>query len=219
MVCNSLSLYCYILPSRTNDGNNRRELFIACLIYSWIHWWILIYKSYCRIPKWFFYLYICNLLQITFVKNMNFTAIFFPILMKSVKQISSKPFSVFKMSCYIWNTFFNCIVITICEKEPDEQLNQGAKLLKEISENLGVDKLRNNRTNWINYLNGLEANETIYIAEAMVDLCYNYTIEESISNVSRIALTIPFSFIFTVVAKKLSSFVPIICSTRQNITI
>lgn len=76
-------------------------------------------------------------------------------------------------------------IITICEKEPDEQLNQGAKLLKEISENLGVDKLRNNRTNWINYLNGLEANETIYIAEAMVDLCYNYTIEESISNVAR----------------------------------
>ena len=58
-------------------------------------------------------------------------------------------------------------------------------MLKEISENLGVDKLRNNRTNWINYLNGLEANETIYIAEAMVDLCYNYTIEESISNVAR----------------------------------
>ena len=76
-------------------------------------------------------------------------------------------------------------IITICEKEPDEQLNQGAKLLKEISENLGVDKLRNNRTNWINYLNGLEANESIYIAEAMVDLCYNYTIEESISNVAR----------------------------------
>ena len=76
-------------------------------------------------------------------------------------------------------------IIMICEKEKDKQLNQGAKLLSEISEKLGSDKLRNNRTNWINYLNGLETNETICIAEAMVDLCYNYTIEESISNVSR----------------------------------
>jgi hypothetical protein len=43
----------------------------------------------------------------------------------------------------------------------------------------------NNRTNWVNRLHKCQKENDICLAEAIVDLCYNYTIEDSISGVSK----------------------------------
>ena len=76
-------------------------------------------------------------------------------------------------------------IILICESETDQRLTQCAKLLSEIKEQLDSIQCSNNRTNWINYINEFDESEIANMAEAMVDLCYNYTIEESISGVAR----------------------------------
>lgn len=48
-----------------------------------------------------------------------------------------------------------------------------------------ADCFMNNRTNWINQLNRMKITDAVRLAEAIIDLCYNYTIEDSIYNVSR----------------------------------
>lgn len=73
-----------------------------------------------------------------------------------------------------------------------EKLSAGAwKVLEKIREELSREerqegvKLLNNRTNWVNKINELRGNDEAALAEAIVDLCYNYTVEESISGVTR----------------------------------
>ena len=57
------------------------------------------------------------------------------------------------------------------------------------SETTGISKKAKKelgaRSSWIKALNRLKESETVYMAEAMTDICYNFTIEESILNVSR----------------------------------
>lgn len=42
-----------------------------------------------------------------------------------------------------------------------------------------------NRTNWINELNCCPCDDTVCLAEAIVDLCYNYTLEDSIQGAAK----------------------------------
>lgn len=46
-------------------------------------------------------------------------------------------------------------------------------------------KYLNDRSNWYKALDMEEGTDSVCLAEAMVDLCYNYTIEDSISDISR----------------------------------
>lgn len=63
------------------------------------------------------------------------------------------------------------------------------KILKDIQANIentpNGNILIQNRTNWISHLNLLKESEASCLAEAIIDLCYNYTVEDSISNISK----------------------------------
>lgn len=62
-------------------------------------------------------------------------------------------------------------------------LSEVQNKIKIASEKSGQEK-QNNRTNWIQLLNEVRGPEA-YLAEAIVDLCYNYTVESSIEGVCR----------------------------------
>lgn len=81
-------------------------------------------------------------------------------------------------------------------EEIREKMPQALKCLEEIRRELrqemDADKIMNNRTNWVEKLHLREKTEEeggvraeIYLAEAVIDLCYNYTVEESVYRVSR----------------------------------
>lgn len=56
---------------------------------------------------------------------------------------------------------------------------------QELEQSNYADCFMNNRTNWINQLNKKQITDAVRLAEAIIDLCYNYTIEDSIYNVSK----------------------------------
>lgn len=68
---------------------------------------------------------------------------------------------------------------------------ESCKILKNIYDN--IEKLKDNRSVWINSLHSLFQNkqlkennvEMYQIAEAVIDLCYNYALEDSILNISK----------------------------------
>lgn len=66
---------------------------------------------------------------------------------------------------------------------------QAVQILKTIETDIrndpDCDNLIQNRTNWIFRINHLEKTESVFLAEAIIDLCYNYTVEDSIYNVSK----------------------------------
>lgn len=81
-------------------------------------------------------------------------------------------------------------------QEVKEQIPQALKCLEEIRRELWHEKdaakIMNNRTNWVEKLHLREKTEDGNnfipegcLAEAVIDLCYNYTVEESIYRVSR----------------------------------
>lgn len=63
------------------------------------------------------------------------------------------------------------------------------KILKDIEADIrntpDGNALIQNRTIWISRINNLENTEAACLAEAIIDLCYNYTVEDSIYNVSK----------------------------------
>lgn len=63
------------------------------------------------------------------------------------------------------------------------------KILKNIEAAIrntpNGNALIQNRTIWISHINKLKNTEATCLAEAIIDLCYNYTVEDSISNVSK----------------------------------
>lgn len=63
------------------------------------------------------------------------------------------------------------------------------KILKNIEAAIrntpNGNALIQNRTIWISHINKLKNTEAACLAEAIIDLCYNYTVEDSISNVSK----------------------------------
>lgn len=66
------------------------------------------------------------------------------------------------------------------------------EIRREMRQEMDADKIMNNRTNWVEKLHLREKTEDegglraeICLAEAVIDLCYNYTVEESVYRVSR----------------------------------
>lgn len=66
------------------------------------------------------------------------------------------------------------------------------EIRRELRQEIDADKIMNNRTNWVEKLHLRERTEDeggvraeICLAEAVIDLCYNYTVEESVCHVSR----------------------------------
>ena len=57
--------------------------------------------------------------------------------------------------------------------------------LRKIKESIGDAGLLENRSNWHNYLKAEEMSDAGCMAEAIVDLCYNYTVEDSILNAAK----------------------------------
>lgn len=55
----------------------------------------------------------------------------------------------------------------------------------EISDEPDSDSLINNRSDWLTKLYKRENCEAVLMGKAIIDLCYNYTVEESICGVSR----------------------------------
>lgn len=77
-------------------------------------------------------------------------------------------------------------------KEVENILPQAIEVLKELeAEFISSEgeqqalKLMNNRSNWFNKLIDMQDEPKAYMAEAVIDLCYNYTMEESIFEVSK----------------------------------
>lgn len=70
-------------------------------------------------------------------------------------------------------------------------INQACSILKDILDN--IKELKDNRSVWINKLHttyenkqqNLNCKEPFKMAEAMIDLCYNYALEDSILEVSK----------------------------------
>lgn len=62
------------------------------------------------------------------------------------------------------------------------------KLLIDIREQFNADEQKsgiNNRSDWVQHIVAYGESDDVCIANAIIDLCYNYTIEESVLNVSR----------------------------------
>lgn len=93
----------------------------------------------------------------------------------------------------------------IYEEEIKKLLSKTLTILKEVKYSLETGQ-RNNRTNWVNRINEYKNEacqnrtrqdevcqdnecedrfDTYYLAEAIVDLCYNYTVEDSIYEISK----------------------------------
>lgn len=79
---------------------------------------------------------------------------------------------------------------TSCFLQINELLPNTLSMLSDVQEKLKIfseksgKNEQNNRTNWIRLLNKVHSPEA-YLAEAIVDLCYNYTVESSVDGVCR----------------------------------
>ena len=71
------------------------------------------------------------------------------------------------------------------EDETASLLPQAFEILKGIQASFGADRSVNNRSNWHTRLLTMDQEPSVRLAEAVVDLCYNYTMEASISGVAR----------------------------------
>lgn len=66
----------------------------------------------------------------------------------------------------------------------EELLPEALALLEEVGTRLEAGALGNNRTNWVGLIGSEPGSDRQCLAEAIVDLCYNYTVEASIHQVS-----------------------------------
>lgn len=75
----------------------------------------------------------------------------------------------------------------ICGETGLDIMNRALDILSVCEEQLRAEDetLLYNRTNWVTLMDKMDADESVFLSEALVDLCYNYTIEESIRDVSR----------------------------------
>ncbi|MGN0834450.1 MAG: hypothetical protein ACI4QA_01295 [Candidatus Spyradosoma sp.] len=80
-------------------------------------------------------------------------------------------------------------VITHYSQSGDEIIGKAVKLLKAVRFEIFAQKegsmIINNRSNWIVELYKRGKSNSVYMGQAIIDLCYNYTVEESIYGVSR----------------------------------
>lgn len=74
------------------------------------------------------------------------------------------------------------------KEEIKKLLPKSLEILRSTEQNL-EEHQRNNRTNWVNQINEAakktEKKDAYCLAEAIIDLCYNYTVEDSIYEISR----------------------------------
>lgn len=77
-------------------------------------------------------------------------------------------------------------IYTFFEERAELQIifKNSIKILYKIKDSIPKDRI-NNRTEWINKLNEFNEFPETCMAEAIVNLCYNYSVEESILGVSR----------------------------------
>jgi len=76
------------------------------------------------------------------------------------------------------------LIIPYYEKSKNKLLSEAAAVLSEIKSTLSETE-RKNRSTWVNKLYDYEKSDVVCMAEGIVDICYNFTVEESILNVSR----------------------------------
>jgi len=77
-------------------------------------------------------------------------------------------------------------------KEIETVLQQAIEVLKSIEQEFIIEsgeeqalKSINNRSNWLKKLRNMEEEPKVNIAQTIINLCYNYTMEESICEVSK----------------------------------
>ena len=75
----------------------------------------------------------------------------------------------------------------ICGETGLDIMNRALDIWSVCEEQLRAEDetLLYNRTNWVTLMDKMDADESVFLSEALVDLCYNYTIEEGIRDVSR----------------------------------
>lgn len=84
-------------------------------------------------------------------------------------------------------------ILRVCTQQPPEPENEMARLLPQALERLellrqtafGPGRPIHNRSNWYKALSPSGSEPEILLAEAVVDLCYNYTMEASITGAAR----------------------------------
>ena len=108
------------------------------------------------------------------------------ILLLSTEKLSgNKPIGV-KTNPFSW--YMNK-AIQHCSHSKDTIIVEAVGLLdeirREISDEPDSDSLINNRSDWLTKLYKRENCEAVLMGKAIIDLCYNYTVEESICGVSR----------------------------------
>lgn len=92
---------------------------------------------------------------------------------------------------HAWNIFLpgrNRCNQNIYAEEIKKLVPKSLKILCDVEQSLETGQ-KNNRTNWVNEINACakksEKRDAYCLAEAIVDLCYNYTVEDSIYKISR----------------------------------
>lgn len=71
-----------------------------------------------------------------------------------------------------------------CAAQLEELLPETLALLDDVSAALDSESLRNHRTNWVTMIGNCPSSDQQRLAEAVIDLCYNYTVESSIYQIS-----------------------------------
>lgn len=114
------------------------------------------------------------------------------ILMLSVERPSSNPPK--RTPSRSLPDFINIVLeflpqITFDNTEMMENMDAAIGILQNIREHFEQTdperKLRGNRTNWVHQLYRREDSVELHLAEAILHLCYNYAIEDSISDISK----------------------------------
>lgn len=114
------------------------------------------------------------------------------ILMLSVEKTSSNPPK--KIQSRSFPEFIDIVLeclpeISFANVEIRENIAGAIEKLQEIREYFGQTdpegKLKKNRTNWIHQLYQYEESVPLHLAESILHLSYNYTIEDSISDISK----------------------------------
>ncbi len=116
------------------------------------------------------------------------------ILLLSVEEPAGHPAKQTRKRSFVefYGKIFE-VLFEITDKKAGEVQNEEIKkllpksleILRNIERSL-EEAQQNNRTNWVNRINEAgEKTDAHGLAEAIVDLCYNYTVEDSICEVSR----------------------------------
>ncbi len=113
------------------------------------------------------------------------------ILLVSREKIAHNPPKLTDKHSYeyymdlILNKSYNVMKNTENDSAFLKNYSDAVELLKKIYQLLKTTKTTGNRSNWLKELSGYGKDKDVCIANAIIDLCYNYTIEDSIYSISK----------------------------------